>query len=145
MSSPPLASLDDLEVWLGSPITDEDRAGAKLRAASALVRGHKGVTYLDEDGALLEVPDNVWTVTLMVAERLLNGPTGAVQRLAESVDGYSTDTTYASSAGALTLTSDEKSLLGGAPSTLASVKVTAPDYPNSSACWNQILESDEDE
>lgn len=143
MAAPPLASLDDLEVWLGSPVADEERAEAKLRAASALVRGHKGVTYLDGDGALLEVPDNVWTVTLMVAERLLNGPTGAVQRLAESIDGYSTDTTYAQSAGSLSLTADEKALLGGAPSTLASVKVTAPAYPNSVSGWDQILESDE--
>lgn len=141
MSSPPLASTDELETWIGSPLVDEDRAEAKLRAASALVRTYKGVTYLDGDGALLEVPDNVWTVTLMVAERLLTGPTGAVQRQSDSIDGYSTDTTYATNTGALN--DVEKALLGGFPSTLSSVKVTAPAYPNSYQEWDQVLESDD--
>lgn len=123
MSSPPLASLDELNEWLPSPASNETRAERMLTAASSAVRAYKGLTYLDEEGELLEdIPDDVKTVTLLVAERLLSGPPdGNTQN---SVGSFSEQWTRSG----IYLTSAEKAMLDGPANSLTSVKVTAPNF-----------------
>jgi hypothetical protein len=121
---PALASLDDLEVWLGAAPENEDRAQAVLVGASAMVRGFKGKTYTGEDGALTDVPDEVRTVTLLIAERVLAGPGSGVQ--SETIDGYTVR--FHDSASAWLLTDAEKAMLSGATNVLTSARLEAPDF-----------------
>lgn len=76
MTPVPLASLDELETWLGSTIDgfDAARAEAVLGAASSLIRSAAGVTWADTP-----VPDEVHTVALTVAARVYRNPDAASQ------------------------------------------------------------------
>lgn len=80
MALPPLATVQDLSDWLDQPIDPANsRAVAVLSAASSLVRSYTRQDWVDEAGALVEVPDDVVTVVLQVAERKWRNPTGAIQ------------------------------------------------------------------
>lgn len=80
MALPPLATVQDLSDWLDQPIDPANsRAVAVLSAASSLVRSYTQQDWVDEAGALVEVPDDVVTVVLQVAERKWRNPTGAIQ------------------------------------------------------------------
>ena len=77
MAQPPLAAVSDLAAWVGQDIPAADpRAGAVLSAASALVRGYTGQTWLKDDGSLDDVPDDVNAVTVQVAARVWLNPGG---------------------------------------------------------------------
>ncbi|HLR84803.1 MAG TPA: hypothetical protein VK059_07615, partial [Nocardioidaceae bacterium] len=72
MTPAPLADVAALEKWLGEAITEDadvQRAELVLRFASALVRREAGKTWINDDGELADVPDDVHLVTLAVAGR----------------------------------------------------------------------------
>lgn len=122
---PALASLDDLETWLGAAPENEDRAQAVLVGASAVVRAFRGLTWTDEDGELTDVPDEVRTVVLLIAERVLAGSGPGVQ--SETIDGYTVR--FRDSSSAWLLTDAEKAMLSGATNILTSVRLEAPAFP----------------
>lgn len=72
MALPSLATVDDLEVWLGVTFAGSEsaRAGAVLDAASALIRNVARQTWEDED-----VPDVVASIAVQVAARIWPNPT----------------------------------------------------------------------
>lgn len=70
---PPLASLDDFQTRY--PDNDDDeRATAALEDASSEVRAFTGLTWVDEDGALTDVPDIVQVITMRAASRVYANP-----------------------------------------------------------------------
>lgn len=92
MALPPLASIADLEEWLGIEPLDEDsadaaRAGAYLRVASALVRSFTHREWVGEDdeadasepAITDEDIELVKGIVVQAAERKWRNPTGAVQ------------------------------------------------------------------
>lgn len=76
MALPPLADVSDLAAWVGRDIPDADpRAGAVLSHASTRVRAYvRPVTWTDESGTLLEIPDIVRDVVVRVAARAWRNP-----------------------------------------------------------------------
>jgi len=78
---PPLASLEALSLRLGVTLAgaEADRAGAILDDASALVRSEAGRDWVDDEGALADVPAVVESVTLAVAYRAFRNPDGVSQ------------------------------------------------------------------
>lgn len=130
MALPPLATVDELAVWLGVDITNEDRAEAILVAASTLIRTHTGRIWVDADGdpeadADPVKLDAVNTVCLSVAGRVYTNPDGTKQ---ESIDGYS-NTVADWAAFGLSLTDDEKAMVGGSSvgiPGLGSIRVETP-------------------
>lgn len=121
MALPPLADVNALAAWLGVNIdaaADIERAGAVLTAASAAVRRQSGHLYVDEDGALIAVPDDVASVTVQLAARLWSNPTGATQQ---------TEGPFSITHGQGALTDDERALLTpGATGGLGSIRLSAP-------------------
>ena len=83
---PALASLAQLAVRLDlepDELDDDARAAAVLEDASAAVRAAAdGTSWVDENNTLVDVPDRVVTVTLAVALRAYQNPTGATQKTA---------------------------------------------------------------
>ncbi len=84
---PPLASVPDLEARLGlDPDSlagpDLGRAWAALQDASALVRMEARTTWVDDDGALIAVPDAIARVVLGAALRNWSNPDAAIQETA---------------------------------------------------------------
>lgn len=74
---PPLAVVDDLAAWVGQDIAPADpRAGAVLSAASALVRAYTSQTWVDDTGALTDVPDEAVAVVVQAAGRVWLNPAG---------------------------------------------------------------------
>lgn len=70
MARPLLASPGDLQAALGADVVMPDaQAVSLLERASAIVRAFAGRTWLDEDGALLDVPDDVPGVVVSMVER----------------------------------------------------------------------------
>lgn len=80
MSTPPLATLEDLEARLGQPVPadQETRALALLDDASALVRAVARRSWI-EDGELADVPTAVVGVVANVAARAFRNPDGVTQ------------------------------------------------------------------
>lgn len=78
MTSPQLVPLVTFSNWLGQPLSaaDEPRAEAILDAVSALVRSEAGRTWVDDGGNLEEVPTDVQTVVMQVAQRVFLNPLG---------------------------------------------------------------------
>jgi hypothetical protein len=77
---PPLATLADLSARIIGDIApgdETDRANALLTDASTLVRFEAGADWVDENGALTDVPDIAVTITLASAVRAWHNPTGA--------------------------------------------------------------------
>lgn len=135
MALPPLASTDDLAVWLGRAVSNEDQAEAVIAAASTLVRTETGRTYVDEDGNLEEdLPDAVRTVVVLVASRVLSNPDSYIS---ETIAGYSYRVADGTVFG-LELTDTERRMLGGTESALTSVRVESPPIPTSgSSFWSE--------
>lgn len=80
MTPPPLADVPRLERLLApEPIPDNDRAVELLSYASELVRGRARRTWLDDDGALLEVPEGIAAVTAAMVDRAVRNPSGSTQ------------------------------------------------------------------
>ena len=78
---PSFATVDELSEWLGEPISDGDdvkRANIALRMASVAVRTETRRTWLDPDAAsptlVVDIPEIVWTVTLLCASRVYDTP-----------------------------------------------------------------------
>ena len=75
MALPPLAEPTALAEWLGrDSVLSDARAGAVLSHASTKVRRYTGQAWVDEVGALTEVPDIVAEVTVRVAARAYLNP-----------------------------------------------------------------------
>lgn len=79
MALPALANVNDLAAWVGQDITDDARALAVLSAASALVRGETGQTWVNDSGSLADVPEDVAAIVVQVAGRVWANPSGAIQ------------------------------------------------------------------
>lgn len=81
MALPALADVSALAAWIGEDIPPEQvaRAEALLSAASTLVRSHTGQTWVDDNGAVTDVPDAVAAVVVQVAGRLWRNPAGIIQ------------------------------------------------------------------
>lgn len=107
-----VASIDDLNAWLGDEVDNEERAEAILVAASALIRSRTGRAWVDADGVQLDdVTDDdfaaVRTVVVQVAARVWLNPQGITQETA----GPFSQTIAAWAALGLSLTEDEASML----------------------------------
>lgn len=76
MALPSLATVSDLAAWVGRAIPDNDpRAGAVLSHASTRVRAYvRPLTWVDDQGALDDVPDIVRDVVVRVAARAWRNP-----------------------------------------------------------------------
>jgi hypothetical protein len=82
-SLPPLIEPGPLVARLGvdAEELDQDRLTAAREDASALVRSFVAPeTWVDDDGELEEVPDDVLSVCLAVARRAYENPRGAGRR-----------------------------------------------------------------
>ncbi len=79
-----LATVAQLAVRVG-PIADTARAQAALDDASAIIRSVAGEDWLTDAGVLETVPDVVVSVTLAVARRLYENPSGFTS---ETIGGY---------------------------------------------------------
>jgi len=73
---PPLVTLEELGTWVGEDLADNEQAAMVLAAASALVRAEARRTWVDDGGALAEVPEQVRTITLESAGRRWRNPEG---------------------------------------------------------------------
>lgn len=127
---PPLASVSDLAAWVGEDISKTDpRAGAVLRAASALVRDAAGQTWLDESGDLLDeelIPESAVMITVQAAARSWANPDGyASERLGD----YSYQRSGDAESGVY-LTATERSTLAGlrpSPRRIGTIATTRGD------------------
>lgn len=107
----PLASVGDLSDWIGEPIaseTDFRRAELALKFASAVVRRASRCTWVDGEGALLPVPDDVMLVTLASAARGYTNPDGFIDESLDDWRGRKPE-----DAASFALTTAEKELLAG--------------------------------
>ncbi len=116
MALDPLATVEELEAWLGAEVPGSSiaRADAVLAAASTLVRSETGRPWVDATGdpeTFDEHHDEIWdalrTVTLQCAGRVWRNPQGAVQ----TSTGPFADTFDRRAGEGLYLTSPEKSML----------------------------------
>lgn len=109
MTLPSLATVEDLAARLpgGIATADEDRAQAVLDDVSALIRAEAETDWLDDEGALDDVPDVVVTVTLAAARRAWLNPDGKVS---ETIGSYSYRVGDAGGVGVM-LTEEEKRLV----------------------------------
>lgn len=91
---PSFATVSDLSDWLGEPIeegADTKRAEIALRMASMAVRSETRRTWLKPDIVppvlVDDVPEVVWTVTLLVAARAYDTPeTLTFSRFSDRID-----------------------------------------------------------
>lgn len=153
MALPSLATVDDLATWLGTTITDEDRAEAILTAASTLVRSTSGRSWVDADGepeeGLTETElDAAHTVVLMVAARVRNNSEGVISQ----TSGPYSKTVAAWAAYGLELTDVEKGLISpaGGVAGLTSIRVVAPAAARGTLMydadwWEEEADSEETE
>lgn len=108
---PALATVEELELETSEPIgeAEEQRAEWLLAKASALVRRYTRRTWVDANGVLTDVPDEVTIVTAQVAARVWSNPRGAIQ---EAAGGLSWRLPESAGLG-MYLTDVEKSMLDG--------------------------------
>lgn len=113
---PSFASVDDLSDLIGKPISEDSdfkRAGMALRLASVAVRAETNRDWLNpSDSSVLadDIPEAVWTVTLLCASRAYSDPETLVyKRWADRIDDGSVDRSV-NEAG-LTLLPSEKAML----------------------------------
>lgn len=99
MALPPLATEDDLAIWLGSAV-ESGRAGAVLSAVSSLVRSEAGRTWEDD-----EPPDEVVAMVVDVAGHIYRNP-AAIRQVSTGPFSES----YAITQG-LSLTDAQKAIL----------------------------------
>lgn|SRR5690606_5684537 len=101
---PSLATLDQLKDRMN--VEDDIAAQAALDDASALVRGvARPCTWVDDEGNLTEVPDQIQVIVLNAVKRYLNNPDGYASI---QVSQFSASVRGAGAAGTVTLTKDEK-------------------------------------
>lgn len=81
MTLPTLATVDDLERRLGSPVEDPDQAEALLERASSKIRAFVGRTWVDEHGQLDGVPEypDVQGICVEMVFRAITNPAGVTQ------------------------------------------------------------------
>jgi hypothetical protein len=83
MARLPLATIEDLEERLNEAVGDALlQAEARLRDASAIVRAYAGETWLNDDGELEDVPDDIPGVVASMVERASRNPAGITQETA---------------------------------------------------------------
>lgn len=110
MALPLLATVGDFGEWIDQTLEPDDPKLTRwLRAASGLVRRAARQTWVDENGDLTDVPDDVVAIVLQCVERKWNNPTGVAS---ESTGPFSVKHPDMSAEG-LYLTEDEKELLAG--------------------------------
>ncbi len=124
---PPLASVAALELRLGVSLagTEADRAGAILDDASALVRSEACRDWLDDEGALHDVPAVVESVTLAAAYRAFRNPDGVSQT---SLGDASVSYDRGDGQAAVYLTRDERKAIRRAAGTsvVGAIELTSP-------------------
>jgi len=83
-----LATVDDLDRLLGDdgPLASDSaaytQAEARLEQASAIVRAYAGTSWLDDEGALSGVPEDIPNVVAGMVERASRNPAGVTQEQA---------------------------------------------------------------
>lgn len=86
MARPALATLQDLEDRLGSPLDPSvyPQAFARLADASEIVRAYAGEDWLNDDGAALadDVPGQLAGVVASMVERATRNPAGTTSETA---------------------------------------------------------------
>lgn len=108
MALVPLISVDDLETWLGEVIDDPDRAELIVAGVSGVIRDETGLTWIDDDDHLEEVPDGVRAIALQVAVRVWRNPVNASS---QTTGPYMVVYDRTTGLG-VTLTEDERRSLG---------------------------------
>lgn len=108
----PIASVVDLEQWLGETLSNPVRADAILKAASTLIRTRTGRSWVDAAGEPLEDVtaddfDAVKTVCVQVAARVWLNPHGRTQ---QTTGPFSESVATWASLG-LSFTEDEAAML----------------------------------
>ena len=121
MSLPTLASLSDLEERLGHSLPGEDLSSAQrlLRYASSLVRAYAGLSWVDDDGQLADVPGDVVDVVVEIVDRATKNPAGATQVLA----GPFSRSFGADAAQRMYLSGSDKTILAAIPGRRAGLQV----------------------
>jgi hypothetical protein len=77
---PSLVTLDDLYQEVEDPaVHTSGRAQRAIDRASTLVRTHTGLSFVDENEELTDVPDAAFEVTLAAAARAWWNPKGVIQ------------------------------------------------------------------
>jgi len=124
---PALASVDDLALRLGVTLAgaEAERAAAILADASALIRSEASRDWVDDEGALLDVPAVVESVALSVAYRAFRNPDGVSQT---SLGDASVSYDRGSGQAAVYLTRDERRTVRRAAGTTAvgAIELTSP-------------------
>ena len=114
MARPVLADIEALNVALDTPVTNEAQALSLLHRASAIVRAYAGQTWLDDDGNLEGVPDDVPGVVVSMVERATRNPDGGVSNQ-ETVGPFAWSRSFGDDAAQrLYLTAMDKLVLGSA-------------------------------
>ncbi len=116
-SLPAFATVDELSAWLGEPIAEEadvKRAELALRMASVLVRSATNRSWIQAEvlpaRLVDELPEPVWTVTLLCAARAYGDPeTLTYKRWSDRIDDGSLDRSAAEVG--LALLPSEKAML----------------------------------
>lgn len=109
---PPLVSALDVSDRFDGD-AGENAVRAAIEDASALVRDTAGLTWVDDDGELEDLPDIVVTITANCAVRALTNPTGIES---ESVGPFSVSHSTSAGSGVYLTKKDEsrlKALTGG--------------------------------
>lgn len=109
---PALATAEDFAARLGRSLTVDEavQVAAYLVDASTLVRRAAGVSWVDDEEALVDdIPDDAVVITLNAARRAFDNPQGVAQK---SVDDVSVSYSRAVSGG-IYLTAEEKAILSG--------------------------------
>lgn len=77
----PLITVEALARWVRETISDDQQEYAlvMLEAVSAYVRGEIGKTYLDEEGELAGVPQEVRTLVMQMGGRIWRNAEGVIQ------------------------------------------------------------------
>ena len=123
----PLATVEQLSARLGITPTggDAERALAALEDASALIRIEAAVDWIDDSDALSDVPSVIEAITLAVAYRAYQNPTGASQT---SLGDASVSYAREGSVGAVYLTRDERKAVRKAAgiSSVGSIALASP-------------------
>ena len=123
----PLATVEQLSARLGITPTggDAERALAALEDASALIRSEAAVDWIDDSDALSDVPSVIEAITLAVAYRAYQNPTGASQT---SLGDASVSYAREGSGGAVYLTRDERKAVRKAAgiSSVGSIALLSP-------------------
>ena len=109
---PPLASLTDFTDRLGRPLSgvDATRAESAIRDASAIVRTEAGENWVDVNGDLTEVPEAIVAITMAVARRSWENPSGKTTT-SEGIGQYTEANGWANASADVYLKASEKAII----------------------------------